>query len=204
MSLENSVKRRSYIYEKWLWLKTKVPSIICSKLLHFVPHWWKILDIACWNWRNSVFLANMWFNIDCFDLVDLNFLDDVNTNYIDNINFKVSDIENYNYKKNYYDAVIMIRLLHFLSKDELNFIFKQLSESIKVWWYVALVYTYKWWLLDKDDIKVDKYSYRIDVINRFLNKYWFEIIYKNKYIWNTTYVWYNLPVQTFDIIAQKK
>ncbi|MFZ5342036.1 MAG: hypothetical protein ACOZBL_06120 [Patescibacteria group bacterium] len=63
-------------------------------------------------------------------MVDLDFLDDIDEDLAKNINFSVSNLENYDYKKDYYHAAIMIRLLHLLRRDEIDFMFRSLSYSL--------------------------------------------------------------------------
>ena len=60
--------------EKKFKIDTLEPSVLVSKYEKLLKLGDKVLDIGCGNGRNSFYLANRGYDIDCFDIADLNWL----------------------------------------------------------------------------------------------------------------------------------
>ncbi len=45
----------------------ELPWFIVDRAIKFMTIWTNVLDIWAWDWRNSIFLANNWFNVTALD-----------------------------------------------------------------------------------------------------------------------------------------
>ena len=88
------------------------------------------LDVACGAGRNSIFLANNGFKVTSLDISEFA-LDSLNKMNNPNITTQIADLDDYNFKQEQYDLIIMTnfldrlvipKLLRALKKDGILFI----------------------------------------------------------------------------------
>ena len=95
------------------------PSKEVKEIVSMLPENAKILDVGCGDGRHSLFLANLGFQVDAFDISEnginkINFLRD---KYNLTINTTVCDILEYDFKHKY-DLIIIHGVLQFIASDK--------------------------------------------------------------------------------------
>lgn len=185
--------------EKKFKIDTLEPSVLVSKYEKLLKLGDKVLDIGCGNGRNSFYLANRGYDIDCFDIADLNWLN-LSKKSHKKINFCKSNILEYCYKSKQYRIIIATRLIQYLNKKELLFLLKKIKYSIRPDGFLLLSYNTKGGIFNKKDIDVPKYSYAIEDINILLKKIFKKVIIKEGSK-KSRHVNYNDNILSFDIFA---
>lgn len=146
----------------------------------------KLLDLWCWAWRDSIYFAEKWFEVEAFDF-SKNALDSLKQFALDkdlNINTILWSILDYDFNKNYYDVIYSCNSLHYFDEENIKIIIKKLKESLKVWWYIFLrvksINDFAYWKWEKlgnnfyknwDDIK---YYFDVNLIKELFTD--FEIL----------------------------
>jgi 2-polyprenyl-3-methyl-5-hydroxy-6-metoxy-1,4-benzoquinol methylase len=186
--------------EKKFEMKTLVPSILVSKYAEkFQPGDWA-LDIGCGNGRNSIFLAEHGCNIECFDVMDLQWREKLSADLQEKISFKKSSILEYPYEASKYRAVILARVIQYLNSEELSFLMQKIKEGLRADGFLLLSYTTKGGIFNREEIDVPTYSYPVEQIENLL-KNMFKNVVVLKGSKTSEHVNYIDNVITFDIYA---
>ncbi len=185
--------------EKKFKIDTFVPSILVLKYKKLLNPGDKVLDIGCGNGRNSIYFASKGYDVDCFDVTSLDW-PSLPQKTQKKINFSKSDILNYCYKNKQYRIIIATRLIQYLNKKELYFLFKKIKESICPNGFLLLSYNTKGGIFNKKDIDVPKYSYPIEDIKILLKTIFKKVIIKEGSKKNK-HVNYDDDIRSFDIFA---
>jgi 2-polyprenyl-3-methyl-5-hydroxy-6-metoxy-1,4-benzoquinol methylase len=181
-------------------IDTLMPSLLVSKYEEFLREGDRILDIGCGNGRNSIYLANKGYEVDCFDVADLGWMMGLSYKIEEKINFKKSNLLEYLYKAEQYKAIIVTRVLQYLNKKELFFLLEKIRSSIRPDGFLLISYSAKGGILNKENIDVPKYSYSIRDIEVLLKAIFKNVIIK-KGSRKTKHVNYEDDVLTFDVFA---
>lgn len=116
---------------------------------------WKLLDLWSGNWRDSIYFASLWLEVDSFDFSTkwLEILDLYAKERGLNINAIQWDTINYDFPKKYYDIIYACNSLHYFSKNETKLIFEKLKKSLKQDWYIFIrvksINDVSYWIWDK-------------------------------------------------------
>ena len=163
-------------YKKQFSINTLEPSIIIKANNNLFHAGDKILDIGCGNGRNSIYLANLECMIDAFDIADLDWFGKLNSSIKGKINFTKSEINSFKWKNNYYNGVILTRVIQYLDPEEINILFANISKSLINRGFLMLNYAVKGIIQKHKEIKVPKFSHSIESIDSYLKPYFQKIL----------------------------
>lgn len=164
----------------------------CEKLIKFIEKAkkGKALDVACGSGRNSIFMANNGFNVDALDISSVA-LDNLKKLEDPNINPTLVDLDDYEFKKDFYNLIIKT---NFLDKE----IIYKLKESLKKDGLI-IIETY---MEDSENEKKDSnpdYLLKKDELKTFF-KDGYEILDYDEFF-NETYELYRMKKQS--IVVKK-
>jgi SAM-dependent methyltransferase len=111
-------------------IDTNEPSELVAEFVDEFPDGGKVIDIGCGSGRNAVYLASLGFNVDAFDIVDLGWHAQTPPKLRDHIKFTTASAENLGLETRKYSAALMMRLLQYLSPQELTVLTQQVSRSL--------------------------------------------------------------------------
>ena len=143
----------------------------------------QILDIGCWNWTDSKYLYEKWFNVTWIDISD----EFIKKNKQEEpwINYMLSNIINDDLWTNYFNWIISSFSLIHIEKENISKIVKKINKSLKKDWvfYISLQKSLMW--NEKEvisplgqDNKIFINSYWYVEIANILEQNWFEILEK--------------------------
>ena len=188
--------------EKIPWFKTHYEVEYIASLIEDRKNK-KALDLWAWSWRNSLFLANSWFEVHSWDKNTkwLEFIDTKAKENNLNIITKETNL-NLNFVKENYDLIITTVALQFLEKIPAKMLIKSMTEKTNIWWYNLIIAP-----IDAPDHKCPIRFPNLPTYEEYLNfyKYW-EIIYTDNYFGKFHVVdenW-NKVVSRFATIIAKK
>jgi len=181
-------------------IKTLIPSMLVSKYKKKLKQGDRVLDIGCGNGRNAIYLARQGCKIDCFDVMDLKWKKELAGDLQEKINFRKSSILEYPYDVSKYQAVILTRVIQYLSRKELSFLIEKIRYGLKPNGFLLLNYNTKGGIFNKEKIDVPTFSYPLHQIKQLLHTAFKKVIAtegskRNKY------VNYSDNILTFDIYA---
>ena len=190
-----------------LWEKTylegfKISSKKPSEIIKEIPLTNKksnILDIGCGEGRNSIYFAKKNHYVQCIDVVDsLPNMFKKNKN----ICYKKISAKKYNYTKNYYDIVLMLRLIQYIPLTDLKNIFKKIYVSLKKNGFLAISYTCSGGIF-LQNYSTKKYSHKLYKILKILDKIEFKISFIRKGSNKSKHVPYTTNIESYDIVLNK-
>lgn len=114
---------------------------IVQKLLSFLPSWASVFDFGAWKWRQAIFLAKNGVQVyvqdrekDYLEVIEAICIQENLSNiFIE----EVSEAQNYKLKTNY-DALLCIRVLHFLGTEDAKKVIENMKEHTKKGWHNVL------------------------------------------------------------------
>ncbi len=123
---DKKYKKRSHIF--W-----EHPLEIVEKAFSMYNITWKIIDLWCWQWRNSLYLFQKWYDIIGIDTSEVA-INSLNQNlWLDKQIFYVDNIWNIFWNYDYFH-IISTFTLSFLWKEQHQYI-KKLQKSTCRWWF---------------------------------------------------------------------
>lgn len=186
--------------DKTFKIETLTPSILVSRYAEKLKHDDCVLDVGCGNGRNSIFLAKQGCEVECFDVMDLKWREKLPADLQGKIHFKKSNILKYPYKASQYQAIIVARVIQYLSLEELSFLVQKIKDGLRMDGFLLLSYNTKGGIFNRKKIDVPTYSYSIEQIENLL-----KTVFRNVVITkgsNTSkHVNYTDDILTFDIYA---
>lgn len=170
-------KEVSKIWPTDFWIKT-VDFILLNK--------WKLLDLWCGSWRDSLLFAQKGFQVDAFDFSEnaLRKLDNFVNEESLQINTILWEIKTFNFWVEKYDFLYSCNSLHYFSDKENKIIFEKLKKCLKKWGYIFIRLKsvkdsnfWKWDLIEENYFKNwedIKHFFSLDYLKSFFTD--FEII----------------------------
>lgn len=174
----------------------------------------KLLDLWAWSWRDSLFFAKNWFQVEAFDFSEnaLNNLQNFSKDKNLNIKTTLWNTLEYDFLENSYDIIYACNSIHYFSLENTKNIFFKLKKSLKKWWYFFLrvksiddIDFWKWEKLEENFYKNSediKYYFTKDLVEELFED--FEILElsgnkdkHNKISWEITINWF------IDLVAKK-
>ncbi len=124
-------------YSKKSFYRWTKPSKLVTDSIKFLPPKSKVLDLGCWEWRNSFFLAEKWFDVTAVDLSEvwINKLKDfANQNNL-NIKTQVSDMWKFLDECEEFDVIFCMNSLQFVGKKNIFSMIDKVKSKTKNWWF---------------------------------------------------------------------
>lgn len=162
------------------------------------------LDIGCGLWRNSIFMADNWFQLTSIDRnIDwLKEISEVANNNNLNINTLEVNLNSY-YIKEKYDCIFSTVVLQFLEKQSAINIIKSMQIATNAWWYNLII------------VPIDANDHLCPIRFPWLFKQWeilnfyntWEVIEYNEMLWTfhrKDKFWNRIISRFATIIAKKK
>jgi 2-polyprenyl-3-methyl-5-hydroxy-6-metoxy-1,4-benzoquinol methylase len=116
------------------------PSRIAVKMTKFLPPKSRILDAGCGRGRNAIFLAGKGFLVDAIDVEDLHFLYKQPKKIKSRIRFYKQSVLKFKIPSNYYQGVLLARLIQYLKPKEVERLINKLSKAAAKGCILALSY----------------------------------------------------------------
>ena len=135
--------------------------------------------------------------MDCVDIVNLEARKSNKK-----ITFKKTKVTKFEYGKNKYDIILIIRLIQYLSSKELRKTLKRSSKALKPKGLIAISYTKSGGIFKKD-LKINKFSHSLKNLKKIFKENNLKIIKIHKGNKYTSHVSYKIPVKTYQIILTK-
>jgi len=183
-------------------IKTDKPSLVVGMVVDRLKAGSQVLDLGCGAGRNAIYLAGRGFQVDAVDVAYLDFLSSVPQEIRKKINFRKCHVADA-FGGEKYGLVIAARLFQYLNKDELNVLFSSVWQSLEDDGIFVSSYNTEGGIFDIDDIKVNKYSYPVEEIEKILKNSGFKNISISSGSKEYKYVPYSAAIKTFDIVAYK-
>jgi len=184
-------------------MKTREPSLVVREALTKGTKNQRILDLGCGNGRNSIYAASLGYLVDAVDEVCLDFLGEVNPETLERINFHNASVMDFRIDQRAYVGVIMTRLIQYLSLEEVRRIFDSSSKSMSGGEILMLNYTASGGSLDKQEINVRKFCHNVNEIVELLENSSLDVFSLKKGSSKSTHTNYDLPVESYDVLARK-
>lgn len=126
--------------KKWSQLKNIVFQNNFSWCVKLSKKWEKLLDIWAWSWRDSIYFASNWFQVDALDFskVWIDIIKDFSIKNNLNINIILWDIQTFELKENNYDVIYSCNSLHYFDEETFLKIASKIEKSLKIWWCLYL------------------------------------------------------------------
>ena len=140
--------------------------------------------------------------MDAVDVANVGWLDSLNSSIKKCINFQKVDIDNFDWDTKKYDVVVVLRVIQYLSSDQLQDLIKNIQKHLTDQGSLLISYTSKGGIHNKSKIDVPKFSYDIKYVKELLEKYFIHV-HILKGATSSVHVGYNEPVESYDIICSK-
>jgi len=161
------------------------PAEYISDFIKFLPEKAEILDLGCWNWINSKYFFDKWFNVTATD-ISWSFIEK-NKQRFPWINFLKSDMIKDDFWVNSFNWVFSSFSLIHIEKKEIIQILNKIKKSLKDNWilYLSLQEKNLWKdtitsspLNPTEELFIDSFSY-YEIVD-LLEQNWFLILEKYK------------------------
>ena len=167
----------------------------------------RVLDLGCGkNPRNALFLAYLYgCSIDAIDLEQPIFPDNLPSEVQEKIAFKQGSVLEFDYQREIYQAVVMARLIQYLSPDEMGLLLSKVSESLLPLGGVALSYTAQGGILNRSgEYNIQTYAHPTESVTDLLEQKGLSVKVLQPGASQSTHVPHaGEQAVTFDIVAQK-
>ncbi len=178
-------------------ITTLSPSVLVGRYKHLLQEGDYVLDVGCGNGRNALFLSSIGCFIDSFDVADLDWLD---SSTYKKINFQKSTVLDFDYKNDTYHCIVIARVIQYLNKEELLYLFKKIKDSLNKRGFLLLSFSSEGGIFNKETITVPKFHYKVDEIEVLLRELFNEIVI-TKGSTKNLHVNYTEDVVSYDIFA---
>ncbi len=201
--------------KKWDKVDQIWPTLFALKTMDFL--WekrWVLLDVWSWAWRDSLYFAEKWFQVESFDFSQkaLEHLKNYANKWWLSINTTLWDIKSYEFVNEKYNIIYSCNSLHYFSSNDTKEIFEKLKKSLKQGWlmFVRVKWEndsefWKWEMLEENYFKnwEDlKHFFSIDYIKSLFSD--FEIMYIEEVSENHNKInWWVVKSSFIDIFWKK-
>lgn len=180
-------------------INTLEPSVIVKMLESHLEKNARVADVGCGAGRNSLYLAASGCSIDASDIVDLGWLPEG----LVNVTFQKKTADEALFGQATYDAIIMARLIQYLTKEELLAVFVAAHRSLKKHGWLAISYTASGGITDLDHYTFKKHKYSLSKVKTVLADVGFNVRECSSGSMTTRHVPHQVALESYDILAQK-
>lgn len=113
-------------------INTTEPSSLVSEFAEEIPANSRVADIGCGAGRNAIFLASRGAQVEASDIVDLDWRPKLPKPIRDRIEFQIAPAAELTLEPDSYQAILMMRLLQYLSPEEIEVLTIKVAQSLKV------------------------------------------------------------------------
>lgn len=104
---------------------------------NYNPIVWDALDIWCWVWQDSKYLADLWYQVDAIDKDGNAISKSIERNSDEKINYMHEDIYEFAFDKKY-DLVVSVLSLFYSPKDKQKELFEKIIDSLNAGWMLLI------------------------------------------------------------------
>lgn len=186
--------------EKRFIMQTQEPSVLVTRYegsLH--PGDW-VLDVGTGNGRNAQYLAAKGMQVDAFDVINLIDSCKLPASTQRHLHFTRATTADYPYPSGKYHAVIIARVIQYLSPDELANLLYSVRGCLRSNGFLLLSYTTSGGVFSETDVTVPKYEHPIEEIANKLQAIFVKVTVSPGAC-SSTHVNYQHAARTFDIYA---
>lgn len=162
------------------------------------------LDLWCWHWRNTFYMASEWFNVEAVDF-SREALDQINkrviSEWINSVKTRCADLLNLDIEWNYW-VIGVINIVSLWERDVAIKFIHRIKQKMNNWAYIVLTWYLKSDILYKENENglFFEDNELLEIFSDFSIK-----LYKENSFTEWPHEWYDYPHKHFfcSIVAQK-
>lgn len=183
-------------------IDTTQPSGLVAEFADRIPLHSRVADIGCGAGRNAIYLAQLGHHVSASDIVDLGWHQDLDPSLRDKINFEVSRTADLNLPEDSYGAIVMMRLLQYLSPEELSALLPKVGKALRAGGIALASYVVSGGR-DKSAFDIQQYVYPPEEMTENLQASGLTVIESRNFPTISRHLPYSSVVNVCELVAQK-
>lgn len=198
-------RRWAVAEERGFKITSQEPSRVAVKLAGFLPDGARVWDIGSRSDRNARFFLRLGFSVDAVDVQDYSaFILDLPDELRHKVSFTQGPATGLPMRPGKYNGVLLSRLLHYLTQNEMGLVFERARLALKPGGYLALSFNAT---PDVELIRrkygLDSFAHDLSAVVALLERSGFSVLSVERGAAVTMGVSYRVPAETFDLLAVK-
>lgn len=186
-------------YQEGFTITTQKPSKVVSLVSERIKDNSTILDVGCGEGRNSLYFLYKGHRVFSTDIVDLGVLEKISKEYKERFKFYKKSVQQFEIKENFYDLIILSRLIQYLPEKDLEKLIENCKRGLKK--EGILLISYNSIPTIKNNFDVSFYPHPIEKVKFLLEKNGIKVEYLQEGDKRSSNLPYDLPSKTYDIIG---